>query len=458
MMTTKPSCKMLQLKSKQAEAAAAVNDPLVDTLVLIGAVGTGKTDVAAHIVLSLCYQFPKTRWPVFRQNQSTAVDTVIPSYLDMAERMGLIQDQDFVYTQKPYRITFPNGSVIPFREADPTKDRGGKKIKGMNASGNHIDEGDELQFEMFLQATSRKGRHNEQGQPSISIITMNPNDGWAKELYYDPYRAGTLPSGVVVIEFGLEDSWQAQQDIERLKTNPEWWTQRFLFNNWDYADESSSLFKSHHWAASITEQLDGKANRSAGYDVAWKGIDRSIRALLYDLTIADLKVFKDKGVRVETSEQADMLAEDASINGYGVERLAVDSVGVGAGVVGDLIKLGLNPQEFMSGLAPDPEVRLPGDDDLPVHFDSLRSQMIYLYARGIELGLIKHHVSCPYLKELQKEAMVHHFDTTDKVLRVEKKEKIKERLGFSPDLLDAVVMGLYVALRREKVGFRVRTA
>ncbi|SDO56965.1 hypothetical protein SAMN04515671_1362 [Nakamurella panacisegetis] len=52
----------------------------------------------------------------------------------------------------------------------------------------------------------------------------------------------------------------------------------------------------------------------------------------------------------------------------------------------------------------------------------------------------------------------HHFDTTDKVLRVEKKEKIKERLGFSPDLLDSVVMGLYVALRREKVTFRVRTA
>ena len=57
--------------------------------------------------------------------------------------------------------------------------------------------------------------------------------------------------------------------------------------------------------------------------------------------------------------------------------------------------------------------------------------MIYLYARGIELELIKHHVRCPYLKELPKEAMVHNFDTTDKVLRVEKKEKIKERRGFS---------------------------
>ncbi|GAB07449.1 hypothetical protein GOAMR_68_00040 [Gordonia amarae NBRC 15530] len=30
--------------------------------------------------------------------------------------------QDYVYTQKPYRIAFPNGSTIPFREADATSD------------------------------------------------------------------------------------------------------------------------------------------------------------------------------------------------------------------------------------------------------------------------------------------------------------------------------------------------
>ena len=86
-------------------------------------------------------------------------------------------------------------------KADPTEDRGGKKIKGINASGNHIDEADELEYEMFIQATSRKGRRNEAGQPSISIVTMNPNDGWAKELYYDRWQAGTLPANIRVIEF-----------------------------------------------------------------------------------------------------------------------------------------------------------------------------------------------------------------------------------------------------------------
>ena len=425
---------MLRLKQKQAEAVAAVNDPTVDTLVLIGAVGTGKTDVACHVVLCICYQFPKTRWPVFRQNLSTAVDTVIPSYLDMAERMGLVEAEDFIYTQRPYRLTFPNGSVILFREADPTKDRGGKKVKGMNATGNHIDEADELVEDMFIQATSRKGRHNEQGQPSLSIVTMNPNDGPLKAKYYDPYRKGELPQNVRVIEFTIEDSWQSPEDIAALKTNPEWWTQRYLFNNWDYSDESTSLFKSRHWNTSITDERDATLPRAAGYDVARSGTDRSVRALLYGKTIADIAIVKEKDEQKDTSVQADWLIADAPISGYGIEKLAVDAVGLGVGVVDGLSKAGYTCIEYMSGARPDPDIKLLDDDNVPLNFDNLRSQMIYLYARGIELGIIKHLAGLPHLNALQKEAMVHHYDITDKVLRVESKEKIKVRLGGEPGL------------------------
>jgi hypothetical protein len=43
--------------------------------------------------------------------------------------------------------------------------------------------------------------------------------------------------------------------------------------------------------------------------------------------------------------------------------------------------------------------------------------------------------------------MQHNFEVTNKVLKVESKEHIKKRLGTSPDLFDAVLMALYVALR-----------
>lgn len=438
---------MLLLKPKQLEAVQAVNDPTVDTLVLLGVVGSGKTDVAAHIDLSIAHKFPKTYWPVFRQNISTAIKTIIPSYLEMADKMGFEEGKDFVYNQQAKTLTFPNKSVIVFVEADPTKDRGGKKIKGINASGNHIDEADELDFEMFIQATSRKGRRNENGQPSISIVTMNPNDGWAKELYYDRWKTGTLPVNVRVIEFDLSDSWLSQRDIEALKSNPDWWTQRYLYNNWNFSDESSSLFKSRFWAASFTEELDGMAPKSAGYDVARSGTDRSVRGLVVGTTVADILIVKDKTDQIDTSVQADTLIEDAGDNAYGLENMAVDAVGLGVGVVDALSKQGYYVREYMSGAKPDPDVGLSNDTAMSVNFDNLRSQMIYLYARGVELGLIKHFKGCPYLRELQKEAIVHNYEITDKVLKVESKDKIKKRLGSSPDLLDAVIMALYVALR-----------
>jgi hypothetical protein len=445
---------MLQLKPKQQQAVDAVNDPLVDTLVLFGTVGTGKTDIAAHIVISICYRFDKTYWPVFRQNISTAKKSVIPSYLEMLDKMGLVEGTDYKFNSQEHTITFTNKSVIVFTEADPTKDRGGKKIKGINASGNHCDEVDELTHEMFVQAVSRKGRRNASGQPSISILTFNPTDVPHLITFYNKYKKpetyGALPSSVRCIEFGLEDSWQQQQDIDQLKTNPKWWTERYLYNNWAYADESSSLFKSKEWAASLTDKLDGEAKRVAGYDVARSGVDRSVRAVLYGLTVADIKIFKDKLEQIDTSKQGDMLITDAAEEMYALKDLAVDAVGLGVGVVDALSKEGYKVVEYMSGKAPDPGVRLSDDANVPINFDSLRSQMIYLYARGLELGLIKHYSGCPFLNDLQKEATMHNYEITDKVLKVESKEHIKKRLGVSPDLFDAVIMAFYIALRRPK--------
>lgn len=439
----------LYLKPKQAEAVQAVNDPEVDTLVLFGTVGTGKTDIAAHIVLSIADQFPKTFWPVFRKNISTHINTTIPSYLGMCDKMGLIEGVDYRYNKSPHFIEFPNGSVIPFLEADITKDRDAKKVRGINASGNHIDEPDELVEMMFVQATSRRGRRNESGQPSLSLLTLNPTDGHLKTKYYDPWKAGTLPPNVRVIEFDINDSWQTRRDIESMKTNPEWWVQRYLYNNWDYSDESLSLFKSRHWAASmVKDELDGQARRAAGYDVARNARgDRSIRALGYGLTLADLAVAKGKDEQIELPDQAQWLMRDAEENQYGLDDAAIDAVGLGQGMVDDLRREGFNVEEFKAGASPDPAIRLGAEDTSTLNFDSLRSQLIYLYARGVETGVIKHFVGCPFLNELYKEAAAHQYEVTDKVIKIESKEHIKKRLGFSPDLFDAVLMWLYMALR-----------
>lgn len=428
---------MLELTQKQQSVVDAVNSGLYHTIVLIGSVGTGKTDIAAHVSICIADQFPKTYWPVIRQNISTAKRSVIPSYLNMLDMMNFVEGRDYTYNKSDFVITFlHNNSKIPFIEADYTKDRQGRKIKGINATGNHIDEADELEQTMFVTATSRRGRRNEKGQPSLSIITMNPNDTHLKGKYYTPWKKGKLPPGVLVVEFTIEDSWQEKEDIDAMLTNPKPWVERYINNNWEYADDDKSLFKYRYFDAAITKIIDGKAKRTGGYDVAREGTDRSVQGTWYGDTLVDIEIFKEKDEQITTDEQGMALIKYITQNSIVAENEAVDAVGVGVGVVDHMHSKGINVREFKSGATPtQPE------------YDKLRSQVIWMFAQGLEKGTLKIYEGCPYRNELISEAMLHLHKIDDKKLSVESKDEIKKRTGgLSPDIFDAVIMGLYPQL------------
>lgn len=447
---------MLKLKPKQQEAVDAVNDPTVDTLVLFGTVGTGKTDVAAHIVISICYKFPKTYWPVFRQNLTTAKRSVIPSYEIMLERMGLFEGHDYKFNKTDNYIKFSNGSVIPFIEADESKDRLGKKVKGINASGNHIDEADEMTETMFAQATSRKGRRNEQGQPSLSILTLNPTDAVHLVKIYDKFRDGTLPKNIRCIEFGIEDSWQAQSDIDAMMTNPRWWVERYIRNNWKFKDEEKTIFKSSIFAKARVDTFDG-GRKTAGYDVADDGLDRAGCADWENFTLLNIEITKDHDQKMKSEDQAKWLIAHSDERSIGYENIAVDGVGNGTAVVSAGRMLGAEFAIFKSGFSPDPFLTFT---DQPLNreqaekqsellsFNNLRSQVAFLLADGMEKGYVKILNSCPLIDEFMDEAQQHHNEVKDKVFILESKESIKKRTGKSPDIFDMVMMGFWKQLKK----------
>lgn len=443
---------MLTLKAKQQIVVDAVNNPDIHTIVLIGSVGTGKTDVAAHIGISLAYQYPNTYWTVFRQNISTAKRSVIPSYLNMLDLMGFEERHDYKYNRQDFEINFlHNKSKIGFIEADITKDRQGRKIKGINATANHIDEGDEISQTLFTMAQARKGRRNQNNQPSISIITMNPNDTYMRDMFYnpwhDPEHYGPLPAGVLVIEFTIEDSWQTKQDIDAMMSNPNPWVQRYIKNNWSYQDDEDSLFKYRYFQSAISTMWDVNATRYAGKDVARTGKDRSVIAMWAGETLVDIFIVKDKEQKIKTDDQAMTLIKYMTENSILAENVAVDAVGVGVGVIDHAKSKGIIVREFVSGASP-VKKKLPNGETEPSKYDNLRSQVIWEFALGLEQGRYKIFEGCPFRNELISEAMAHLHETTDKLLSVESKEKVKERTGsLSPDIFDAVVMGLFPQLK-----------
>jgi len=150
------------------------------------------------------------------------------------------------------------------------------------------------------------------------------------------------------------------------------------------------------------------------------------------------------GVDVGTLIQAD---------GIDPRRVAVDAVGVGAGTVGRLKEMGYRVQGLNAGTRPtgnrDLEARartgaaLSSDE----RFANLRAQMYWKLRTDLQRG----HIALPDDRELFDDLTTPTWFTRNGKIFVEPKEKIRERLGRSPDKGDAVVMWNWV---RARPGFK----
>lgn len=428
---------MLELKPKQHQIIEYINDPTVDVIVLIGSIETGKTYAAAHAMISIADTFPSTFIPVVRLNKTTAKQTVFRTYLKVLADSNFVEGRDFSLERNIGEIRLRNKSVLTLVEADHTKDRDHMKLKGLEPNCEHIDEIDELIESAFDMLESRVGRDPKSIVPPVTIVTMNPNNKWAKKRFYDAWKAGKLPKNVKVIEFTRYDSWSDQARYEKLiETRPKPWIERYINNNWDFADDDNSLFKYRFFDAAAVSMLDINAKRFVGNDVAREGTDRSVFAMWYERTLVDILVIKDKDEQKTTDEQALELIKYMTQNSVTADCISVDGVGVGVGVIDHMHSKGIDVVTFKSGYkAIKPE------------YDNLRSQVIWEFAQGLEKGTIKIYEGCPYKNELISEAMAHLHNINDKKLSVESKDDMKKRTGgLSPDIFDAVVMGLYPQL------------
>jgi hypothetical protein len=129
-----------------------------------------------------------------------------------------------------------------------------------------------------------------------------------------------------------------------------------------------------------------------------------------------------------------------------MKNAAVDAVGIGVGVVDHARSKGIKVLEFISQARP-VQTAKEKKEGMPSRYADLRSQVIYEFSLGLERGEYKIYEGCPFRNELISEAMLHQHEIDGKILRVESKDKIKKRTGgTSPDILDAVVMGIYPKL------------
>lgn len=119
------------------------------------------------------------------------------------------------------------------------------------------------------------------------------------------------------------------------------------------------------------------------------------------------------------------------------ENVGVDGVGVGAGTVNALKEIGHKVKNLIGSESP---VKHKGEED----FNNLRSQMYWQMREDLKNGLIK----LPEDEELFADLTVPKWSVQNGKIVIESKEKIKERLGRSPNKGDAAIYWNWIRSKR----------
>ena len=229
----------------------------------------------------------------------------------------------------------------------------------------------------------------------------------------------------------IDKQWAIDEIARHGRTNP--WVMAYILGLFPPSSINSLL------AADEIEKAMGRhlrdsdfsfAPKMLGVDVARFGNDRSV-------------IFPRQGLAAEEpivmrSQRSDEVGGRVAVKAraYDADGICVDgSGGYGGGVCDYLKRANYEPHEIsFSGTPNDPR------------FFNKRAEMYWDAAEWVKNG-----GSLPNMPELVREGSAPTYWLQNGKLRIEEKEQIKKRLGFSPDIWDALVLTFAVNVLRKGV-------
>jgi hypothetical protein len=206
-----------------------------------GAAGGGKTYAGIGLLILLCKLFPGSKWVVVRKDAEKLRLTSVPSFKKLCPPAFLKK-----FNESTFTAYFKNGSEILFTGQNLDKDPDLMKFDGLEVNGFLLEEVQELDVKMHHKANLRAGRHilppdkqgNEVAQPPKLILhTGNPSHNWSKDMFYDPWEAGTLAAPFCYIPAKMEDNFALTQEyLDSLDTLDPITKARYVDGDWHISD------------------------------------------------------------------------------------------------------------------------------------------------------------------------------------------------------------------------------
>lgn len=331
-------------------------------------------------------------------------------------------------------VVLANGSQIIFRHAEEENN-----IKNMNLGWFAIEQAEELMTDGIFSTLRGRLRRKHIPHHWGAIIANTNGHNWI----WKSWKMRALENSEL-FEAASQDAahylpaetWEDWQKLEQ--SNPKIF-RRFVKNSYDEADTTDYIIQPS-WVDSAKGRLlvtKWPTRRIVSIDVARGGSDKSVFYAIENNRALGYETWETRNT-MELVGRAQIFAEKFSVDAY-----AVDEIGVGAGVADRLKEL---HKEVIF-------VNAAERKDVPPNFFNRRSEILGTAARLFEEGrvsLLKDDLDLAEQLSWTKWQPV----GSNKELRAESKDEVREEYGRSPDNADAFLNGLWALPKTMPVGDR----
>ena len=457
-MDEQPSTE-ISLAPVQVLAMNEFNDPQTTQILFGGGAGGSKTFLLCLLAVLRCRDYAGVREGLGRKELKQLKRTTVATLLHKVHPFLGVRESDFKLNLDE-GITYKNGSQILFLDlAYQPSDPDMASLGSLELTDAFIDEAGEIHKKAADTLGSRVNRwmNKEHGIVGKTVLSCNPSQNFLRSDYYEPYdRQGggriqkwehgevwvgpeKLPAYRAFIRSTvLDNSFIDENYIENLKKLPPQERKRLFLGDWNYADDDDSLFpslildKATAYQMPEQEEGDNKFNRFIGVDISDKGKDQTIVTLIDNgviITQRELKISEaDKQSEKPLSYLlADELIKFAQQNGFtpnAARNIAVEGNGVGVGIRDALRIRGWYIQVYEAT-------------------GSSRSEGYYNFMLDMDAGAIKvlHGIDDGALRQ---QLAAHTYEMENQKPKIIKKDKLKAKLGRSPDNADSAMIANWV--------------
>lgn len=449
----------MKLSPKQHLALQLLDDPKIVDLTFGGGAGGGKTGLVCVWMVLRCRNYPGVRIGLGRKELTRLKQSTLVTLLREVHDWLGVKHHEFNYNDQKSTVTYVNGSQIQLidlarQPSDPNFDRFGS-LNFTDTVTEEVAEVDEKARNIF---NSRKNRFLNDKYKIVgkSIATCNPSRNYIKLEYYNPYKelgAGDYQKwehGQVEIDGEMQTAYRAfvrsvaadnpflpQNYIEVLRQLPTVERRRLLEGDWDFEDSDFMLFKSLVIDRSLVGELE-RGTPYLGVDISDVGKDKTVLSLvesnvLTDQITIDVDATGEKAIGEQISYDIIKYAQQHGMTSMDAQRIAIDTIGVGASTRDFMRNKGWYIREFIAGAS------AVGDAK------NLRGETLWNMSQAMEHGRFKIYNRLPTLATLREQLMAHEFTTEERSILVQSKKEIREKLGVSPDYAESAYIAYWVS-------------